>query len=190
MRIEIEQTEHDIAAAAAAIIRFNAGTAKGRTTQRIAAVLTAFVGVTLGVLFFRYDAEAGRLAAGAVAVAFVSFAFQLWPTAGRAEANAKKYARRVVTGPLGHCLIGPRAYEVTAEALRVMTPFAESLVRWPAVGYVRRDDDYLYVNVAGGTVYAIPREAFESDSRFEQFAGAVEAAHRAAADDGTDEPRE
>jgi hypothetical protein len=184
MRIEFEQTEDDIAAAAATVIRFNPGTAKGRRTQRIAAVITGMFGVVCGLLFLRYDAELARIVVGGTAIGLVMIAFQIWPTAGRAAANANKYARRAVAAPLGRLLLGPRAYEVTSESLRVTGPNAQSVVRWAAVGYVRRDDDYLFVNVAGGTVYAIPRDAFESDSAFDRFADAVEAARQAAVGDG------
>jgi hypothetical protein len=184
MRIEFEQTEDDIAAAAATVIRFNPGTAKGRRTQRIAAVLTGTVGVVCGVLFLRYDAELARTVVGATAVGLVMFAFQMWPTAGRTRANARKYARRAVSAPVGYCLLGPRTYEVTPDALRVASPYAESRVRWAAVGYVRRDEDYLFISIAGGSVFPIPRDAFESDTAFDQFAGAVEVAHHAAAGGG------
>jgi hypothetical protein len=187
MRIEFEQTEDDIAAAATTVIRFNSGTAAGRRTQRIAALMTGTLGVAFGVLFLRYDAELGRTVVGGAAVGLVMFASQIWPTAGRAATNAKKYACRALAGPVGHCLLGPRTFEVTPEALRVTGPYAQSVVRWPAVGYIRRDEDYLFISVAGGSVFPIPRDAFDSDTAFDRYADAIEAAHRAAAGAGADE---
>lgn len=180
MRIAFDQTEDDLIATGAAMYRHDPVARKQLATRRKAAAVIGLLGAVSAAVPAAGLLDLSPAAAATPGVVLVVFAVMLWPTPGRLDAEAKAFAKRVLSAPTGDCLLGPRSFEVTPAALLVKTRVSESVIRWEAVGYVARNEDHVFINIPGPALFAIPRQAFETDTKFEQFADAAEAAFRAA----------
>lgn len=184
MRVEYDQTEDDLIAAGAAQLRYDPVVRKQLAARRKLATLFVLGGAVFLALYVYHDAATPTEVIVGCGMGF--FGFAVWPTRARAMAEAKRFARRVLAAPTGRCLLGPRSVEVRPDALAVKSRYSETTLRWEAVGAVLRDDEYVYISIPGPAMYAIPRTAFPSDTKFEQFAAAAEAAHRAAHPEGVE----
>jgi len=180
MRVEFDQTEDDLVAAGVAQLRHDPMVRKQLAGRRAVAVVLGYGGAAFLALYFTGAAESSLVAMLVTGVGMILLAGMIWPTAGKAPAEAKRFARRMLSSPAGPWLLGPRSFEVTPDALLVKTRASETRLRWEAVGYVVRDDDYVCIGIPGPAAYAIPRVAFETDTKFEQFAEAAGRAHAAA----------
>lgn len=183
MRIEFDQTEEDLVAGTAAQFRYDPYLRGNYFGQRTAAIVTLVLGaVLLGCglwnLSGRDPGPAGPVAA-AVGISALIVGVNVWPTHARAAAQAKVLVTNALKHPTGRMLLGTRALELAADGFRVSTAFSEAFVRWSAVLFLRTDDDHLYLGLPGPSMYVVPRQAFETDSKFEAFAAHAEALWRA-----------
>jgi hypothetical protein len=172
-RIEFDLTAEDAAQGNAICLSRDLALSRQRAKLRWMVLAVLFLGGLLSGLVTLNPGppELPGLVIGAL---FVTAAWIVWPTDRRFRRQVAATTRRRAANPADRRALGPRAYELRPDCLRVEASHLRSELFWNGVVATYRTRDYFVVVFPGPSPATVPREVFATDDEFEAFADEAE----------------